>query len=126
MKEAQKTIPEILYNSRALAALWQGIRDEDRYKLHPFPAESKLLNLVLRDRALIEMKHYIKEAREVMAEVLDENQGLAANCLSGKNAEKVQQKGCPGTQYASGRCAARQSPSSCNKNAEISVLCTGL
>ena len=93
MKEAQEISPEILHNSRALAALWQGIRDEDRYKLHPFPAERKLLNLVQCDRALTEMKHDVKQASEVMAEVLDDNQGLAAICPSRKNAGKALQVG---------------------------------
>ena len=41
------------------------------------------------------MKHDVKEAREAMAEVkvLDDNQGLAAICHSGKVAGNAQQKG---------------------------------
>lgn len=44
-------------------------------------------------RALTEIQHDVKEAREAIAEVLDDDKALAAVCLSEKDAESALREG---------------------------------
>ena len=52
-----------------------------------------LVTVVLASRALTELVHDVKEAEEAIAGVLDDDQALAAICLSEKDADRAVREG---------------------------------